>query len=313
VAALGVVYVAVFGIVGSEMFRRAPETFAFAATFDLTISAALVVWWLGVRKGKLPWWFAVATLSWGVAIAKAHVPHAPIGALVAAGGALEVITAGWLLIRIRRVARATRAARDAGPIGALEAGLIAGRFPRRAATIVATELAVVWLAVTGWFRKPGAGFAMRGTGWILIAGTLGFLTVMETAAAHIALSMWTPVAAWISTVSSLYMLVWFAGDAHAIRLYPIAVVGGVVRISVGVRWRVAVPVGQIVDVVESKVVPDGALSLAILEPSVVIALREPIEVVGLLGRRKRADRLALTIDDPAGFKAAIAAAQAAAA
>src|SRR5215831_5557770 len=88
-AALAVIYAAVFAIVRSAAFVRAPDWIALAATFDLTVTAALVVWWLGVRRGALPWWFAVATLSWGVALARAHVPHAPLGALVAAGGALE--------------------------------------------------------------------------------------------------------------------------------------------------------------------------------------------------------------------------------
>jgi hypothetical protein len=304
-AALAAVYAAVFAIVGSAVFGRAPGTIAAAATIDLTITATALVWWLGVRRGGLPWWFAVATLSWGVALARSHVPHAPLGALLVAGGALEVLTAGWLLVRLRRVVRATRAARDAGPIGALEAGLVAGRFPARVAAILATEIAVVWLALTGWFRRPRPGFAMRSTGWLLYAGVFGFLIIVETAALHIPLAMWKPVVAWISTLSSAYALLWLAGDAQAIRLYPIAITGDALRISVGVRWRVAIPVADITAVTETRSVPDGALSLAVLEPSVLITLRAPVEVVGLLGRRRRSDRLALTVDEPAAFIAAI--------
>jgi hypothetical protein len=47
-----------------------------------------------------------------------------------------------------------------------------------------------------------------------------------------------------------------------------------------------------------------------MEPTVLVTLRAPVAVVGLFGRQRRADRLALTIDDPAGFMAAIAAAAA---
>lgn len=308
-AALAGLYATVFAIVGSAMFARAPGAIALAATFDLTVTAALLVWWLGVRRGALPWWFAVATLSWGVALARSHVPHAPLGALVIAGVALDVVAAGWIVIRIRRVVRAARGARDVGPIGALEAGLVAARIPPRVAAIFATELATAWLALTGWFRRPRGGFAMRSTGWILFVGVLGFLTIVETAAAHVALAVWKPTVAWVSTVSSAYALVWLAGDAHAIRLYPVAIVGRALRVTIGIRWRVAIPLADIVSITESRSVPDGALNLALFEPTVIVALRAPVDVIGLLGRRRRGDRIALTIDDPAAFIAAVDAAR----
>jgi hypothetical protein len=308
-AAVAALYAVVFAIVGSEMFARAPRVLALGATFDLTVSATLLVWWLGVRRGGMPWWFAVVTLSWGVALARSHVPHAPLGALVVAGGVLEVVTVGWIAIRLRRVVRAGRAARDAGPIGAIEAGLVAGRLPARVAAVVATEIAAAWFTVTGWFRRPRAGFAMRSTGWMLFAGVIGFLIVVETAAAHIALAMWKPWLAWFSTVSSAYTLLWLAGDAQLIRLYPVAIAGGALRISVGIRWRATIALADIASVTESRSVPDGALSLALFEPTVLVTLRAPVEVVGLLGRRRRADRIALTIDEPAAFIAAIDAAR----
>jgi hypothetical protein len=307
-AALAAVYAAVFAVVGSAAFARAPGGLALAATFDLTVTATAAVWWLGVRRGAVPWWFAVATLSWGVALARAHVPHAPLGALVAAGAALEVASVGWLLVRIRRVIRGARAARDAGPIGALEAGFTAARIPPRVAAIFASEVAAVGLALTGWFRRPRAGFAMRSTGWLLYAGVLGFLIVVETAAAHIALVMWKPVIAWISTISSAYALLWLAGDAQAIRLYPVVIAGDTLRVIVGVRWRAAIRLADITSVAETTSVPAGALSLAVLAPTVLVTLRAPVEVVGLLGRRRCADRIALTIDDPQAFIAAVRAA-----
>jgi hypothetical protein len=308
-AALAALYVAVFAIVGSAMFARAPGVIGLAATFDLTVSATLIMWWLGVRRGGAPWWFAVATLSWGVAMARAHVPHAPLGVLVVAGGVLEVATVSWIAIRLRRTVRGARAAHDAGPIGALAAGLSAARMPARVAEILATELVAMWFAVTGWFRRPRAGFAMRSTGWMLFAGVMGFLIIVETAAAHIALVMWKPWIAWVSTVSSAYALVWLAGDAQLIRLYPIAIAGGALRVRVGIRWRATIALSDIASVTESRSVPQGALSVAVLEPTVLVTLRTPVEVVGLLGRRRRADRIAMTIDEPAAFIAAVSAAR----
>jgi hypothetical protein len=184
---------------------------------------------------------------------------------------------------------------------------VAARVPARVAAIFASELGALGLALTGWFRRPRPGFAMRSTGWLLYAGVLCFLVATETVAAHIALAMWKPVIAWISTISSAYALVWLAGDAQAIRLYPVAIAGDTLRVTIGVRWHTAIPLADITAVTEIHTPPDGALSLALLAPTVLVILRAPVEVAGLLGRRKRADRIALTIDDPRAFIAAVAA------
>ena len=80
--------------------------------------------------------------------------------------------------------------------------------------------------------------------------------------------------------------------------------------AIGVRWRTAIPLADITAVTEIHTAPDAALSLALLAPTVRVTLRAPVEVVGLLGRRKRADRIALTIDDPRAFIAAVAAGRA---
>jgi hypothetical protein len=312
-AAVAAVYVSVFAIVGSAMFARAPEVLAAGVTFDLTVTATLAVWWLGGRRGGLRWWFAVVTLSWGIAMARAHVPHAPLRALLVAGGILEWVAYGWLAIRLRRVIRAGRAAHGAGPnVGPIEvvtAGFQAAGMPARLAAILASEVAVVWLAVTGWFQRPRAGFTMRSSGWILFAGVLGFVIAVETAGLHIILDMWKPWLAWVSTISSAYALLWLVGDAQMIRLYPVALTGDALRVVIGIRWRVTIPLAEITEVSEMRTVPRGALNLALIEPTVLVTLRAPIEVVGLLGIRRRADRIALTIDEPAAFLAAVTAAR----
>jgi len=306
-AALLALYASLFAIAGSTAFARAPAVLGAAVTFDLTATAAVIVWWLAIRRGALPAWSAVVVFSWGVAAARAWVPHAPLGALVAVGGALEVATACWIAVRGRRLVRAARAARAEGPIGALEAGLVTAGFPARLAPFLASELAVGWLALTGWFRRPApGGFSMRSTGWLLIAGVISFVVIPEAIAFHVLLAHWSAIAAWLATASSLYLLLWIIGDAQAVRLYPVRVSDGVLRVMIGVRWRVAIPVSEIASVTAIHAVPPGALDLSLLEPTVLVSLRSPAEVRGLFGRRRRGDRIALTIDDAAALCAAVA-------
>jgi len=306
-AALVALYLVLFAIVGSAGFARSPDVIAAAVTFDLTVTATLLVWWFGVRRRVVSGWVAFATFSWGVSMARAWVPHAPLGALLAVGGVLEVVTVGWLLVRIRRVIRTARAARDEGPIGSIEAGLVAARIPARVAAIMASEIAVVGLVLTGWFRRPRPGaMSMRSTGWMAIPWLFGLLLIGETAATHLLLAMWSPLAAWIATASSAYLMLWVIGDTQAIRLYPVAVSGATLHVRLGVRWRATIPLSAVASVTEIRAVPEGAMNLALFEPTVLVTLREPAVMRGLLGKRRHADRLALTIDDPKAFIAAVA-------
>jgi hypothetical protein len=303
--ALGALYVVAFAIVQSAAFARAPERLALGITVDLTVTAALIVWWFGVRRNALPGWIAFATFAWGFTIARVWVPHAPTHLLVTMGGLTEAITVGWLMLRIVRVVRTARAARDEGPIGSIEAGLRAARIPAPVAAVLASELAVVGLALTGWFRRPRPGaMSMRSTGWMVVPWLIGFLLIGETAATHLLLAMWSPLAAWIATASSAYLLLWVIADAQAIRLHPVAVSGQALQVRLGVRWRATIPLAEIASVTEISAVPEGAMNLALFEPTVLVTLRSPVAVRGLLGKRRHADRLALTIDDPEAFAAA---------
>jgi hypothetical protein len=306
--ALGALYLVGFALIASASFARAPDRIAFGITLDLTLTATLIVWWFGVRRSALPGWIALAAFSWGAFIARAWVPHAPIGMLVAVGGVAELVTIGWLLLRIGRVVRIARAARDDGPIGSIEAGLRGVRIPAPVATVLASELAVVGLALTGWFRRPRPGaLSMRSTGWMVVPWLIGLLLIGETAVTHLLLQMWSSLAAWITTASSVYLLLWVIADAQAIRLHPVAVSGRALHVRLGVRWRAAIPLADIASVTEIGAVPEGAMNLALFEPTVLVTLRTPAVVRGLLGKRRRADRLALTIDDPKAFVTSVAA------
>jgi hypothetical protein len=208
-----------------------------------------------------------------------------------------------------RVVRAVRRERRAGPIGALEAGLLEARLPARLAAIIAAELVVLWLALTGWVRRPDKAdaslFSMRKSGWIGMAGVFAFLIAVESLAVHLAAAQWSGIAAWVLTASSLYVVAWLIADCHAIRLHPVAIAEGALWLRLGVRWRARIPLELITDVAPITAIPEGAANLALIQPTVLVTLAEPVALIGLLGRRRLADRIALTIDEPERFCAAL--------
>jgi hypothetical protein len=288
-----------------------PDAVAVAISIDLTVTAAALVWWLGTRRGVLtrraPLWVA----SLGVTLAS-RMTAAPLRWLVVVGPVLEVALLVWLVARLRRVVRGARAAAARGPLGpvaALDAGLVDAGFPATMAAIFASEFGVVWLACTGWFRRSDTAdptlFSMRRTSWLSMAGVVGFLIVVETFALHLVVAQWSAIAAWISTASSAYALLWLIADSHAIRLYPIAVRSGALWLRVGVRWRATIPLTEVVAAVEITQTPKTPVKLCLLDASVLVTLRTPVELRGPFGLRRTTSKLALTIDDPPRFLAAV--------
>ena len=114
--ALGALFLVGFAIMASSGFVDAPDRIAafsaFGVALDLTVVAVGVVWWLACKRAALPLWIAVASLGWGVMVARLWVTHAPLSLLIGMGGVAEAITVGWAVLRIRRVVRTARAARD---------------------------------------------------------------------------------------------------------------------------------------------------------------------------------------------------------
>jgi hypothetical protein len=263
--------------------------------------AASALGWMGVRRGALPRWAPLAPLALALAML-ARLPAAPARLLTAAVGLLEVAILALLVVRLPSVVRGARAARGAGPLAALQAGLSAARVPPRVAAIVAAELGVLWLVCTGWFRHPAPHtFSMRRTSWLAMAAMLGLLLVVESVAVHLLLARWSAVAAWLATASSAYALLWLCADAQAIRLYPHAIVADTLHLRLGVRWRAAIPLGDIASVEPIHAVPSDAHDLTLLDPSVLVRLHRPTELTGLLGRRRRTTALAVTVDDAERF------------
>jgi hypothetical protein len=306
--AVAAVYATAFAVGHSALLDRGGAVIAAAIAFDLSLTSTALVWWLGVRRAGWPRWTLGVTFGIGLFTARMALPSGPVvTALVGAWLCAEVVLLTLAVGRIRRIVRVARAHPGPGPVAALAAGLGAAGMPARLAGFAAAELVAVGLALAGWFRRaPTDGFAMhRRKSWGAIVGALGLLIAAETVALHLLVGIWSPIAAWILTALSIYSAAWLAGDYHAIRLYPIRVTERELAISIGLRWRVAIPRDLVVDATVIDASPEGALRLGIVEPTVLLTLSRPVEVRGLFGITRRATAITLTIDEPERFLAAL--------
>ncbi len=315
-ATLGIAAVAVVWIAAWMAVLHAPpareSAVAIAAAVDFSVTASLALYLLAVRPGYLPRWTLGLTLATGLVFGKLVLATSEATtAVMAAGATFELGVIAWLAIRGRRAMRAWRVSRAAGAptIDALTDAFLAAKLPARVAGAIATELTLVATLATGW-RKPAPAFTVhRKSGWTLYAGVLIFLTLVETSVVHIALVTYaSPTAAWIVTALSIYTALWFVGDALALRHGGAFVHRDALELRIGVRWRGRIPWRAIASLVDFDANRKDLTDISILGANLVIELREPVRLVGLLGRRRDATAIALSIDDREGFESAVRAA-----
>jgi hypothetical protein len=149
----------------------------------------------------------------------------------------------------------------------------------------------------------------RNAGWSLYAGVLVFLVLVETAAVHVGLvAAHHGTLAWVATALSIYTALWFVADALALRHGGAIVTEHALELRIGVRWRGRIPWRAIASLADFDANRKDVTDISILGANVVIELREPVRLVGLLGRRRDATAIALSIDDREGFESAVRAA-----
>ena len=252
------VYLWCFVIVRSELLAASPTALTLGVTINLTGTATLLVWWLGVRPGHLPRAALLVTALTGLVTAALVLPAAaPLRwqAFVYVWGACELILAGLLLSRVVRLVRTVRSARAAGHAlsEALELGLqrvLPGR-SQWAPRLLAHELCAFAYAFSGWFCRPpcAQGAALFPHACLLeyraLVAALVLLTFGEGLACHVLLHAWSPGTAWAVTGLHVYGLLWLCGDYQGLRLNPVRLSATTLHIELGLRGRATIPLSAI--------------------------------------------------------------------
>jgi hypothetical protein len=305
---LGAVLVAIYALALAFALRGIPSSaVAIGLAFDLTITATAATWWLGVRRGGWSRRAPFVVFGIGALTARLLLSTDASRLAIGAGIALELIVLALVAVRARRLIRRMRQGADLPLIIRLADGLEDIGLPRLVARLLTTEISTLPLALTGWFRRgPRRGFSVHRTHLSLAMHVVIIgLVAVETIALHLLLARATVVGAWISTGLSIYAVLWLIGDAHALRLGRVRIERDAVVIEIARRWAAVVPRRMIVAVRRETAIAPGTVNLAIETPTVAIELAAPITARGPFGLTRTGARLALTIDDPDGFIAAL--------
>jgi hypothetical protein len=290
----------------STAAARHPDAMAAAVAIDLTITAALLAWLTLVRAGAAASTTLLLVLSAGAAVAARFLPPHPWRlALAVLGEAAFLALLGYRTVRLTQAWR-TRGRRL--PLeDALRAAAREALGPSRMVEALATEAAIITLALGSWRRAPDVPPGCRpfslhrrsGHGAVVVA--IALAGVGEVVGTHLLVGHWSERWAWAATALGVYGLIWLVGDFRAVVLRPVLLSADALEIRVGLRWRLSVPLAAIRTVCVGPAARGhpGAFRLSPLgPPTLYLHLIGPVEAAGLFGLRRRADLLGLRVDEP---------------
>ena len=281
-----------------------PEV-AFGAALDVSVTVPALYLLLIVRAGLAPAFSVVPLCLLGLLRATWLAPGVD-AARPAVSAALEVAV---VILVIGRVRRGARAAGGGDLLERIERA--AGEMvpSRRAAAILAGELAAFRYAFAGWRCAPEVpagswAFSMhRESGVALLFGFLAGVSVMEAVLVHLVVAQWSAPIAWTATAFSIYGAIWLTAVARSFALRPVVVSEEEVIVRAGLLWTVRIP--------RSSLARDGAAAVPELklpplaDPKIFLIMAAPVTAHGLYGRMRSVSTIALSLDDPEAFRAAL--------
>jgi len=279
--------------------RPGPQV-ALGATLDLTIPALYFL--LIVRAGLAP---AVSVLPVClVGLLRATYLAPALGSARPVAGALaEAAVIGLLAVRVRR---GLRAARSTDLLERIEQAAREILPFRRAADILAGELAVFCYAFASWRRAPDIPAGARAftihrqSGAATLFGFLAAVSLMEAALGHLLMARWNVTAAWILTVLTVYGAIWLTAVARSFALRPILLTSSELIVRVGILWTVAVPRSLVT--LDRPGAEAGLRAPILADPNMMLRLAAPAVARGLFGVRRQVTTIALALDEPAAFQ-----------
>jgi len=282
---------------------------------DMLVVLPALFYWLVVRPYRLALSSLVGALGACLALATWLLPGQALLPLRLLPALLEVATLGLAAARARRLVRAYRAAYAHDPRfwPSAQAALAS---LGRAGELLLTEVSMLRYAVLGWWGTPEvpvgttAFSSHRESGFLALVATAALLLIVEATCAHLLAQRWWPgLAPWLLLLDG-YGLLFLLGHAQAVRLRPVLLGPGELRLRVGFMWELAVPRAALVAAEMLREAPAaspdtlGLSKLLFASPNLMLTFAGPVVVRGPYGIRRPARRIAVYLDQPRQFIAA---------
>lgn len=289
------------------------------AALLLLVALRVAALLLDVRRGRLPVTRALlptVLLVEGLGLVATRASAAAVAVRFGTALALEVLLL-WLAVRTWRRTRDLPGAWPEDRIAAAFEAFV----PARAARLMALELVLLGSALRflfGGFRAAApAGFSHhREAALRAILPALPLMIPGDVLLTRALLAGQAPWLRWLLHGSTVYAVLWLVGYYATLKARPHQIREGRVQLHQGLLKSVAFPACHIRSAGPLREFDDDwarhahmkgvqklvAKGNAVLE----LTLAEPVRVAGLLGPGRPTRRLAVTVDDPSGFLAALA-------
>lgn len=305
----------------SPLFLNNPDQLAIGITLDLVLIVPLV-WWLLIRKTKIPATTVVPVAVIGSFIAAWALPAAQQGLLNNIQHIViplaELFVLGFVIWKVTQIRRAIK--RKGGENTDMWLTLnkaLQEVLPGRVGRIFASEMAVFYYGLFAWGRlsPKGASYSYheKSANRALLL-TLLLVVLIETVVLHLLLAESYPVLAWVLFGLSMYSGLMIIALARAMSKRPILIDSEAkvlyLRYSFFIEAAVDIrAIGSVEHVRGDLPEDDSILPLCVLkgmeEVNVLIRFREKQSVHMLYGIKKESTAIACWVDDHAALIAAI--------
>ncbi|MEZ5344380.1 MAG: hypothetical protein R2681_02385 [Pyrinomonadaceae bacterium] len=307
------VYFASFSVLINE------PLIASAVTFDLLITLP-IAYWLFIRKTKISTKTVPLLVSAGFLIAMIILPNDNRTLfnyfLYYALPFVEVgflTYAGFLIYRSqKRFSSITEKKRDFSE--KLRETLTKEFDHKFLAAALAFEISGIYYALVRWriARTKDQFTYHRKNGIIALLVVFAFIVAAETLVFHFLISRWSVIAAWILTVSSLYLLFQIIAHTKAMIFRPIEITDDKLLLRCGLMGDAAIDLENIRSVstaapadkseeADARLLPLGE----IVKGNVMIQVENEERIIGIYGKIKPFRNLELYVDEADGFIAIV--------
>ena len=309
-----------FWLARSAYFINAPQTLSLAVTLDLIITVPLI-YFLAIRKKNIP----------NISVAPFLVLMLILGSFVIPAGNhkyldlakmfllpfAELFAIGYLVYTAKGIIAEYKKAGQANPdfLTALKAGVKKIIRNDKISEVISTEIAVLYYSFfmrvknNSWPDNPNVFSYSKRNGSGAVAAALCFVILVEAVALHFLVAQWNILAAWILTISSIYVLVYLIGNYRASKTRPILIEEDKLILRSGLLSEIAVPFNMISDIsLSSKDLPKDEKHLRmnfLSGHNVILRLNKECESVHIYGIRKQNQIITIYVDDKTAFEKAI--------
>lgn len=134
-----------------------------------------------------------------------------------------------------------------------------------------------------------------------------FGSVVEGMLSHVLLERWNHTVAWVWTGLNAFGLVWMLAYGRALRTRPITVTHRRLYLRSGLHWTGSTPVANVRSVLPyDKERDSDAQNIAIdVKPNLTLEFISPVQLYGIYLAERQPLKIALHVDDPKAFTAAL--------